>query len=74
MYDVPKAEADLVVPAIIGEGEAVLHLPVSQHLAQLLHQHGHPLPLLACLDAALQLAVCVPPLPERQTVLRTMRV
>lgn len=28
---------DLVLEAIIGEGQAVLHLPVGEHLAQLLH-------------------------------------
>jgi hypothetical protein len=54
---------DPVVKAIIGESEAVLHLPMGEHLAQLLHQTRHSLPLLACLDAALQLAVGIPTLP-----------
>ena len=54
---------DPVVEAIIGEREAVLHLPMGEHLAQLLHQTRHSLPLLACLDAALQLAVGIPTLP-----------
>ena len=52
-----------VVEAIIGEREALLHLPMGEHLAQLLHQTRHSLPLLACLDAALQLAVGIPTLP-----------
>ena len=61
---------DLVLETIIGEGQAVLHLPVGEHLAQLLHQARHPLPLLACLDATLQLAVGVSPLVSHMYTVR----
>ena len=62
--------ANLVLKAIVGEGQAVLHLPVGEHLAQLLHQAGHSLPLLACLDATLQLAVGIPPLASHICTVR----
>lgn len=67
-----ERQSDLIVPAIIGEGLAVLHLPVREYLAQLLHQTGHTLPLLPSLDAALQLAVCIPTLLHKSKILLTI--
>ena len=68
-----RAGADPVVPAIVSERQAVLHLPVGEHLAQLLHQARHSLPLLASFDTTLQLAVGIPSLASAWMVLRNQR-